>query len=48
MPPVRIIEGPPEEEPKKYSFTLTKKQLSGLYGPAAEHPIVAGTQFRFK
>uniref|UniRef100_A0A914PJH4 Ribosomal protein L2 C-terminal domain-containing protein n=1 Tax=Panagrolaimus davidi TaxID=227884 RepID=A0A914PJH4_9BILA len=45
--PVRVLEKAPEEEPPFHEFTLTKRDISGKYGPAATHPLVTQTQFRF-
>ncbi|KAI6182032.1 Ribosomal-L2-C domain-containing protein [Aphelenchoides fujianensis] len=47
LPPVRVLDVPPEEPPAKYKFTITKQQCSGLFGNAAVNPLVSGTQFRF-
>ncbi|CAD5219590.1 unnamed protein product [Bursaphelenchus okinawaensis] len=47
LPPVRMLDEPEKAPPPKQSFTLTKRQQSALFGNAAVHPIISGTQFRF-
>ena len=47
LPPVRCFDKPEQPLPPFQKFTLTKKQLSGLYGIHAVHKLVSHTPFRF-
>jgi len=40
LPPTRTVEGPPDPPLKKVHFTLTKNELSALFGPAACHQMI--------
>uniref|UniRef100_A0A0K0DSS5 Ribosomal_L2_C domain-containing protein n=1 Tax=Strongyloides stercoralis TaxID=6248 RepID=A0A0K0DSS5_STRER len=40
LPAVRTLVESEEQAKEKYNFTLTKRQLSGLFGVAAAHPLV--------
>ncbi|KHJ83943.1 hypothetical protein OESDEN_16348 [Oesophagostomum dentatum] len=40
LPPVRVLDEPAKEPPPKQQFTLTKDQLSGLFGHAKVHNLL--------
>uniref|UniRef100_A0A1I7S3I2 Ribosomal_L2_C domain-containing protein n=1 Tax=Bursaphelenchus xylophilus TaxID=6326 RepID=A0A1I7S3I2_BURXY len=47
LPPVRLLDEPPPAALPKQKFSMTKREQSALFGTAAVHPLVSGTQFRF-
>ncbi|KAI6228288.1 Ribosomal Proteins L2, RNA binding domain protein [Aphelenchoides besseyi] len=47
LPPVHVLDTPPEPEAPNYKFTISRRQCNALFGNAAVNPLIAGTQFRF-
>lgn len=48
LPPVRVLDTPPEAPPEKVKFTLTKRQLSGLQGTGQVPQLVTHGKWQFE